>query len=200
MPVYKGPSTNGPLLACALFPYFIVAIYIFSCCTFSILRSFHVGLLSYGIICMLHFLYSNLFMLHCFSCCILFIYYTTWCCNFTRCNVFVFHSSPVALCACCNFFFFQFVHISLIPKLQPGHLQISKMESFVTIISKAVKYCNKALHLRCSQGSGYMSTIFMLLFLNIGKYWKWLKDRKHNQKSDITISTVNLFHFYFDIL
>ena len=103
--------------SCALFPYFIVAIYIFSCCTFSILRSFHVGLFSYGTICMLQCLYSNIFMLHFFSCWTPFMYCTIWCCTFTRCNDFIFHSSLVAVCACCNIFFLQFVHIPLIPEV-----------------------------------------------------------------------------------
>ena len=69
---------------------------------FSVLRSFHVGLFSYGTICMLHCLYSNIFMLHFFSCWTLFMYCTIRC-TFTRCNDFVFHYFLVAVCACCSF-------------------------------------------------------------------------------------------------
>ena len=36
------------------------------------------------------------------------------------------------------------------------------MESFSTMINKAVKYCCKALHLRCSRGTGHASTISMV--------------------------------------
>ena len=91
---------------------------------------FHYGNLYFF---MLHFFrYCTLFMLHffhmapfacstfcvvIFSCCTLFMYCTIWCCTFTRCNVFVFDSSPVALCACCNYFLLQFVHIPLIPEV-----------------------------------------------------------------------------------
>ena len=40
----------------------------------------------------------------------------------------------------------------------------------------------------------------MLDIFNIKKYLKLTKGKKHNQKIDITLSTVNLFHFYFDML
>ena len=76
---------------CAFFPYFTVAIYIFSCCTFFIMHHFHVALFCVAII----------------SCYTFFMYCTISCCTFTRCKVFVLHSSPVVLIVCCSFFFFM---------------------------------------------------------------------------------------------
>ena len=49
--------------SCALFLYFTMAIYIFSCCTFFTLHSFHVPLVSYAPFPSSTFLFSNLFML-----------------------------------------------------------------------------------------------------------------------------------------
>ena len=69
------------------------------------------------------------------------------------CNVFVLHSSPAALFVSCNFFLLHIVHADLFPDVYPGPPQISKMESFATIIDKTVKYCYKTLHLRCSRRS-----------------------------------------------
>ena len=111
------------------------------------------------------FLCRNVFMLHFFSCCTLFMNCFISCCTFTRCNVFVFHSSPVVLFACCNFFLLHFVHFALFSEVYPGFPQTSKMERFATIITKAVKHCCKVLHLRCSRG--YASTIFMLHFFHV---------------------------------
>ena len=63
------------------------------------------------------------------------------------------HSSPAALFVSCNFFLLHIVHADLFPDVYPGPPQISKMESFATIIDKTVKYCYKNLHLRCSRRS-----------------------------------------------
>ena len=116
--------------------------------------------------------------------------------HFFRISLWQFIYFHVALFPYCALFMLDFFHMVLFA----CYTFCIVIFSCYTVFRVAFFLYNKALHLRCSQGSGYMSTIFMLLFLNIGKYWKWLKDRKHNQKSDITISTVNLFHFYFDIL
>ena len=122
-PVYKGPSTDGPLSVCALlwtilvqffrtllwhFIFFRVAL--FSCCTFLILHYFYVALFWVVI-----FSCCIFFVLHLFSCSTLFMHCTISGCTFTRCNVFVLHYSPVArftfillhffpvaLCSCCT--------------------------------------------------------------------------------------------------
>ena len=124
----------------------------------------------------------------------------------------VLHSSPVALFACCKFFQLHFVHVALFPEVQPGTPQTSMMESFATIISKVVKYCCKALHLRCSPGPGYACSIpcctfSMLHFFHVThfKYWKILKIFKMNErpktqpKNDLKLTTVNFFQFYFHL-
>ena len=94
-----------------------------------------------------------------------FMYCSISCYTFIHCNVFVLHSSSFALFAFCNFFFLHFIHVALFPEVYPGPPQTSKMESFATLIKKVVKYCCKALYLRCLRGPGYASTISMLLFL-----------------------------------
>ena len=142
------------------------------------------------------------------------------CCTFTSYNVFVLHSSPLALFAYCNFSLLHFVHFALFPEVLPGSPHTSTMERCATIITKAVKHCCKVLHLRCSWGSGYASAIFILHFFHVAHfpcrtffmlhsshaaldyYWKILKmdgRQKTQPKSNLTLSTVNLFHFYFDI-
>ena len=107
------------------------------------------------------FLCSNLFMLYFFSCCTLFLYCAISCCTFTSYNVFVLHSSLVALFTCCYFFLLHYCQ-----RCSHDPPQTLKMESFATIIDKAVKYCYKALHLRCSQVPGYASTFSMLSVLH----------------------------------
>ena len=138
------------------------------------------------------------------------------CCTFTRYNVFVLHSSPLALFAYCNFFLLHFVHFALFPEVLPGSPHTSTMEWCATIITKAVKHCCKVLHLRCSWGSGYASAIFMLHFFHVApfhvalfscctllmlhlfiieKYWKWTKDRKHRQKAILHLALWTCFTF-----
>ena len=142
--------------SCALFAYFLVAIYIFSYCALFMLPSLH----------------TAPFPCCTFSCTNLFILL------FTRCNVFALHPSLVALFACCNFFLLRFVHVAPFPEMQPG---TSKMNSFTAIINKIVKYYCKVLLLRCLQGSSlrlcYLQVAlfsccicFMLKFFNIEKY------------------------------
>ena len=66
---------------------------------FFILHHSHVAVVS-NLLC------RNLFMLNFFSYCTLFMYCTNSCCTFTRSNVSVLDSSPVAycvaLCSCCT--------------------------------------------------------------------------------------------------
>ena len=185
--------------SCALFPYISLWQFIFfhvplfSCYAFFKLRHFHVTIF-YAVI---------------FSCCTFFGVSLFLCIALFHValfhNVFVLHFSPVALIvACCNFFLLPFLHVVLFPEVKPGLPQTSKMESFATI-NETVKYCFTTLHLRCSRGPHYASTISMmrffhatlfitifmfrsngcfcmLHFFNIEKYWKWTKDRKHNRK------------------
>ena len=83
--------------------FFYVAL--FSCYTHFMLYFFHTAPFP-----CFTFLCSDLFMLHFFSRCTLFMYCIISCCTFTCCNVFVLPSSPVGL------FFFnvtQFLPVSL---------------------------------------------------------------------------------------
>ena len=81
IPVYNGPLTDGPLSLCALkwtlllhfFLKFCSVSVLFSCCTFSVLRSFRVSmhfprvaLFSCYIFCMLHYFHAEFFVLHFF--------------------------------------------------------------------------------------------------------------------------------------
>ena len=163
--------------SCALFPHFTVTIYIFHV-SFFMLHFFHTEPFH-----CCTFLCSNLFMLPFFSCCTLFTYCTILYCTFACRNVFVLHFSLLALFARCNFFLLHFLHIALFPEVKPGPQKISKMESFVTIINKAVKCWSKTLHLRCSRESWlhlyYFHVVpfscrilFMLHFFRIEKKWK----------------------------
>ena len=65
---------------------------LFSCCTFCVV------------------IFSSCILSSCFT---LFRYCSISCFTFTRCNVLVLHSAPVALFACCNFFLQHFVHVVL---------------------------------------------------------------------------------------
>ena len=80
--------------SCALFPYFTVAIYIFHVALFSLLHL-------YCTISKLHFLCSNLFMLHFFSCCsffmALFNVALLHVAIFSFCILLLLHSSHVAI-------------------------------------------------------------------------------------------------------
>ena len=159
----------------------------FPCCTFFILHNFH-----FAFFFALHYFYVLCyFMMH---------FYTL--------QYFRF-----ALFSCCtlrmlHFFLLHFVHVALFPELQPGPPQTSTMKSVVnTLINKAVKYCCKALHLRCSWGSWLRlycfhillflcSTLFILRSFNIKKYWKWT-----NTTTKTTVHSVPWTCFtFFDIL
>ena len=96
----------------------------FSCCTLFMLHFFHTAP---SPCCT--FLFSNVFMLHFFSSCTLFMNCSISCCTFTSYNVFVLRSSTVALFAYCNFLLLQFVHFGLFPEVLPGSPQTSTMES-----------------------------------------------------------------------
>ena len=122
---------------CALYPYFTVVTYIFmlhffSSYTLFTLHFFHTALFS-----CCTFLCSNLFMLHFFF--VLHFHYLIYC-TFTRCNVFALHSSQLHSF---NFFLLHFVHGALFSGVYTVLPQTSKMESFATIIHKAVKSCCK---------------------------------------------------------
>ena len=72
---------------CAFFPYFTVAIYIFSCCTFFIMHHFHVALFCVAIIlCYTFFMYCTI------SCCT-FLHVA----KFSFCILLLLHSSCVAV-------------------------------------------------------------------------------------------------------
>ena len=72
---------------CTFFPYFTVAIYIFSCCTFFIMHHFHVALFCVAIIlCYTFFMYCTI------SCCT-FLHVA----KFSFCILLLLHSSCVAV-------------------------------------------------------------------------------------------------------
>ena len=175
-----------------------MAIYIFSSCTLFMLHFFHTAPFP-----RCTFLCRIFSCCTFFPCCTLFMYCTISCCTLTRCKVFVLHSSPFALFAFCTFScctLFMLRYFQRWSQDRHKHLRWRDLQQQLTkpLINKAVKYCCKALHLRCRRGSWLRFYYFAQHFFNIEKYWKWTKGRKHNQKNDIT--TVNLFHFYFDII
>ena len=89
--------------------FFHVAL--FSCCTFFILHYFHVTLF-----CVVIFSCFTFFMLH---------------------SIYVLHYFMLHI-QTLLFFLLDFVHVAPFPEVQPGPPQTSKMESFVTIINKAI--------------------------------------------------------------
>ena len=101
------------------------------------LHSFHVALFSYCTIFMLHFFVQQSFYVALFF--VLHFHYLIYC-TFTRCNVFALHSSQLHSF---NFFLLHFVHGALFSGVYTVLPQTSKMESFATIINKAVKSCCK---------------------------------------------------------
>ena len=110
-------------------------------CTFFILHHFHAALF-----CVVIFPCCTFFRVALFLCIALFHDALLHVAIFSFCILLLLHSShvaifPVALCSCCS-----------ISRGVPGPPQTSKMESFATIIKKVVKYCCKALHIRCSRG------------------------------------------------
>ena len=152
-------AVNSALFLCTFSLYFTEAIYIFSCSTLFMLRFFQTAPFPcYNFLC------SNLFMLHFFWCVTLFMYCAISYCTFSQCFRFAFfscytlccmlHFFPVALSSCCT-----------ISEVKPGLPQTSKMESFATI-NETVKCCFTTLHLRCSRGSHYASTISMMRFFH----------------------------------
>ena len=84
------------------------------------------------------------------------------------------------------------------------------MDSFATIINKAVKYFCKALHHRCSLGPGYASSFPMLHFYHVALLscctFLILKNIENERKTENTIKKRpftkhrEVDHFYFGIL
>ena len=100
----NGLSTDGPLYVYALYCTSIL-VHVFRISLWQFIF-FHVALFSCCTLFMLHF-----FHFAPFSCCTFFraalLFCTISSCTFTRCDVFVLHSSPVALflvvlCSCCT--------------------------------------------------------------------------------------------------
>ena len=122
---------------------------------------------------------------------------------FSFCVFLLLHSSHVAIFFCCTLFMLHYFQRCI--QDSQKHLRCRA-------------YCCKASHFRCLQGLGYFfhvvlfsgCTLFMLHFFMLHSfhvaffwYWKILKmnERQKTQpKSHVTLSTVNLFHSYFDIL
>ena len=110
------------------------------------------------------------------------MYYTISCCFFTRCNVSVLHFSPVALFSCCKFPLALCSCCTISIARTPTN---SYMESFVTIINKAVKYCSKALHLSCSRGSWLRVYYFHVALFSCCPFLI-LKNMENEQKTENT--------------
>ena len=144
----------------SFFLYFSMAIYVFSCWTFFILYHLHVAFFCVVIFsCCTCLRVALFFVLHYF----MLLFNKLQCSRFASfycCTLRMFHFFPVALYSCCT----------ISRGVEPGPSQTSKMESFATVINKVVNYCYKALHLRCSQGPGYVSTISMLHFFHVALF------------------------------
>ena len=116
------------------------------------------------------------------------------CWNFARCNVFVLHSSHVALFACCNDVLLHFVHVLLFPEVYPGLPQASKVENFATIIDKMFNIVAKLSILDvfgCSCYASYVFHVARFLFCNLA----WTKGGKHNQKKTLHSAPSTCFLF-----
>ena len=151
-------------------------------------------------------------MLHFFSCCTLFMYCTISCCTFTRCSVLVLHFSLIVLFACCNFSCYTLFTLFMLHYFNKcsqdlhKHLRWRALQQNLTKLK--IKINISILDVPGESGSAsttpcctfFLLRFLMLHFFNIEIYWKWTKYRKYNQKSDVALRTVNLFHFYFDII
>ena len=124
---------------------------------------------------------------------------------FLFCILLLLHSSYLAIFFCCTLFMLIYS-----PMCIQDHHKYLRWKALQQQLTKPLNIVTKLSILDVLGGPGYVSTISMLHFFNVAlsmlhffnieKYWKWTKDRKHNQKNDLTLSIVNLFHFYFDIL
>ena len=145
---------------------------------------------------MLHFFHVPLFsctfsILHHFHVvlfCIVIFPFSLFMLHFYKFKCFRF-----AFISCYTLCMLQLFHVALCP-------QISKMESFATIINSFVNYCCKALHLRYSRGSWFSLLFPRCTFLILKDMRNERKTENTTKKNDITFNPVNFFHFYFDIL
>ena len=101
-----------PFVHYQFFPYFIMGIYIFSCCTFSIFCSFYVVFFSYGITCMLNicvviFSCCTFFVLHSFYVLhyliLIFDFYTLQCFRFSLFSCCTLRMLQFFLAAVCSY-------------------------------------------------------------------------------------------------
>ena len=124
-------------------------------------------------------------------------------------SVLVLHSSLVALFACYNFSCYTLFMLHYFKRCSQDlhkHLRWRALQQKLTKLK--IKINISILDVPGESGSAsttpcctfFMLHFLMLHFFNIEIYWKWTKGRKHNQKSDVALRTVNLFHFYFDII
>ena len=136
--------------------FFHVAL--FSRCVF-MFHLFHTAPFPSSTFCVVISTYCTFFPLHSFYVVHHFMFhgYTLQC----------FRFASFSYCTLCML---QVFSVAPFPELQPGSSQTSKMQSFAILISKAIKYCCKALHLRCSQGPHYVSTISMLQFFHVAVF------------------------------
>ena len=88
------------------------------------------------------------------------------CCTFSIRTFFMLHFFQVALVSCCTFCMSHFSHVALF---------------HVTIMLHSFLFPCCAL--------------FMLHLLIIEKYWKWVEDRKCNQKTTLNLALCTCFSF-----
>ena len=185
-------SMDRPLSVCALQCTILVHFFRISLCQFIF---FHVALFSRCALFMFHFFHtapfpsstflcSNLFMLHFF---LLYFFYVV---HHFMLHCYMLQCFRFASFSYCTLCMLQVFPVALFPEVQPGSSQTSKMESFAILISKAVKYCCKALHLRCSRGPYYVSTISMLQFFHVAVFscptFLILKNIENERKTENT--------------
>ena len=173
------------------------------------LHSFHVAIFSYCTIFMLHFLCYNLFMLHFFCVEIflriaLFHLFSYSFISFHLLHFYTLQCFRFAFFSCCIFRILQLFMLHYFQICSQNHHKHLRWRAFQQQLAKLLNTVKK---LSILDVRGVLITLLlfpcctfsMLQFFHIEKYWKWMKDRKHNQKNDITFSTVNLFHLFLSL-
>ena len=155
---------------------------------FFMLHFFHVALFPGCTFVRLHHFHVVLFRVVIFSYCTFFVLNSFYVLLYFMLHFYILQCFRFALFSCCTLCMLQFFPVALC-----SCSRISKMESFVAILNKFVKYYCKYLHLRCLWGPGYAFTFSMLHVVDTENYRKWTKNRKLNQITTLHLAPWTCF-------
>ena len=195
-----------------------------SCCTFFILLFFHVARFSYCTTFMLHFFLLHSIYMYCtilhnnFTHCNVFVLHSSLvklfaCCNSSCCTLFILQYFQRCSQKPYKYLIWRAFELWLIWRaLQLINMEsfaiminmenfatIINMESFSTMINKAVKYCCKALHLRCSRGTGHASTISIVRSSRLEVFLEISQNSQDNTCARVLLLKRRLFYRCFPV-